>query len=231
MTNISTVDADELNKFAALSQEWWDEAGALKTLHDINPARMAFIQQHTALADKRVLDIGCGGGILAEALAKQKAIVCALDAEPEAIVIAKQHAAAAHLSIDYQHAYLEEYEASPFDVITCMEMLEHVPKPEPIIEHAVRLLKPGGYLFLSTINRNLAAYASAIVAAEYILKLLPRQTHDFAKFIKPAELAAITRKYGLETLALTGMSYNPFTRVADLCDSVGVNYLMCCRKP
>lgn len=227
----STIDSREIAKFSALSQHWWDKNGELKTLHDINPVRLQYIQQITAINGKRVLDVGCGGGILAESMAKGCAQVTAIDAESEAIVTAKAHAVSQNVSIDYQVSSIEDYEAEPFDVITCMEMLEHVNHPETVIEHCSRLLKPDGYLFLSTINRSAKAYATAIVAAEYILKLLPRQTHDYAKFIKPAELALMARQQGLELIGLKGMAYNPFSRKAALQESVAVNYLMCFRKP
>jgi len=226
----STIDARELAKFAVLSQHWWDKDGELKTLHDINPQRLDYIKQFTPISGKRVLDVGCGGGILAESLANEGAQVTAIDAESEVIVTANSHAIGQQLQIDYQVSCIEDFIAEPFDVITCMEMLEHVNHPDTVIEHCTRLLKPGGYLFLSTLNRSLKAYAGAIVAAEYLLKLLPRQTHDYAKFIKPSELATMARTQGLEVVGLSGMAYNPFSRKAALQESVAVNYLMCCRK-
>lgn len=226
----STIDSREIAKFAALSDHWWDKDGELRTLHDINPVRLAYIESITPVSGKRLLDVGCGGGILAESLAEAGAQVTAIDAESEAIVTANAHAISSNLQIDYQAGCIEEFEAAPFDIVTCMEMLEHVNHPETVIEHCTRLLKPGGYLFLSTLNRGVQAYAGAIVAAEYLLKLLPRQTHDYSKFIKPSELAAMARAQGLEVVGLKGMAYNPFSRKAALQESVAVNYLMCCRR-
>lgn len=228
MSTHSTIDPTEVAKFAHHATAWWDQHGPLKTLHDINPPRLDFIQQFTKLTDLRVLDVGCGGGILSEGMASQGAYVTGLDIEPNALNTAREHAIYSGLSIDYIYAPIESYSAEPFDVITCMEMLEHVKEPSIVIRHCARLLKPGGYLFLSTINRTLAAYTTAVVAAEYILRLLPRQTHDFDKFIKPAELARMARNVGLDTIGLKGMHYNPFTRLATLDDSVTVNYLLAC---
>lgn len=226
----TTIDAVEVAKFAQHSNEWWDTEGPLKTLHDINPARLQFIKNYIEISKCSVLDVGCGGGILSEGLARQGAIVTGLDVEPDALAAAKKHAEDAQLTIEYVCCPVEEYETAAFDVITCMEMLEHVTDPMLVIEHCSRLLKPGGYLFLSTLNRTMKAYASAIVAAEYALRLLPRQTHDFDKFIKPSELAAMVRANGLEMAGLSGMAYNPFSRVASLDDAISVNYLMACRK-
>jgi 2-polyprenyl-6-hydroxyphenyl methylase/3-demethylubiquinone-9 3-methyltransferase len=231
MTTTTSIDSQELAKFAQLADEWWDADGALKTLHDINPARLEFISEYLELKDKRVLDVGCGGGILCESMARKGAIVTGLDAELSAITCAQQHAQDQNLSIDYSCCAVEDYHSDLFDAITCMEMLEHVASPGDVIVSLGRLLKPGGHLFLSTINRSWKAYASAIVAAEYVLGLLPRQTHDYNKFIKPAELAALVRRAGLEVVGLRGMAYNPFTRTASLQDSVSVNYLVSCFKP
>lgn len=226
-----TVDQQEIAKFAALAQQWWDKDGPLKTLHDINPARLAFIEQYTSLKGLRVLDVGSGGGILSEAMACLGAEVTGLDAEEDSIETARQHAKQSQLTLRYATGAIEDYDDDLFDVITCMEMLEHVNHPEEVIRHCARLLKPGGYLFLSTINRTLKAYAAAIVAAEYLLRLLPRQTHDYDKFIKPSELAAMVRHAGLEVIGLKGIDYNPFARRSGLKDSVEVNYLVSCCKP
>lgn len=232
LPNHNTCDPIEIAKFAALSDTWWDKEGSLKTLHDINPARIAFIHQFANnLSSQRVLDVGCGGGILAEAMAILGADVTGVDAEADAISTAIRHAQKSNLMIDYQKTPIEQFEAAPFDLITCMEMLEHVLCPDVVILHCVRLLKPGGLLFLSTINRTIEAYLSVIIAAEYVFKLLPRQTHDYNKFIKPSELTTIARNLGLELLGLQGMSYNPFTREAVLQDSVSANYLICLQKP
>ncbi len=227
----TTIDALEVAKFSQLATQWWDREGPLKTLHDINPIRIEFIRKFTGLADQHILDVGCGGGILSEGIHACGARVVGLDVEVDAIAAARSHAAASQLSIEYVCQPIETLEACPFDIVTCMEMLEHVTEPQLVIEHCTRLLKPGGYLFLSTINRTPTAYATAIIAAEYILELLPRQTHDFDKFIRPSELARMVRGAGLETVGLAGMAYNPFTRTASLQDSVTINYLLACRKP
>ena len=223
MTTKSTIDSMEVAKFAQHATQWWNTDGPLKTLHDINPARIYFPGQH-------ILDVGCGGGILCEAMAERGAIVTGLDVEIDAISCAREHALHRELSIDYVCQPIESFDANPFDSITCMEMLEHVKEPELVIRHCARLLKEGGYLFLSTLNRTLKAYATAIVGAEYILGLLPRQTHDFDKFIKPSELATMIRSSGLEMVGMTGLDYNPITRTALLHDSVDINYLLVCRK-
>lgn len=230
MKTKTTVDSLEVAKFAQHASQWWDTEGPLKTLHDINPARIEFMQKFTDFNGHRVLDVGCGGGVLSEAMAKQGAIVTGLDVESQAIATAEAHAAEHQLQINYVCQPIEEYEADVYDLVTCMEMLEHVSEPQLVIDHCARLLKPGGYLFLSTINRTPQAYAGVIIAAEYMLGLLPRQTHDYKKFIKPSELAAMVRAAGLETVSMAGMSYNPFTREASLQDSIKMNYLLACRK-
>lgn len=231
MINKSTVDTQEIAKFAQHAQQWWDCEGPLKTLHDINPQRLDFIESQVNLSGLSVLDLGCGGGILSEALAKKGAQVIGLDAEETAINAAQMHAKQSGLAIHYQCCPVEDFEHPGFDLICCMEMLEHVNDPQEIINHCARLLKPGGHLFLSTLNRGLKSYATAIIAAEYILGLLPKQTHDFGKFIKPSELAAMIRKAGLEFSLMKGLSYNPLSRKAWLSDSVDVNYLVSCFKP
>lgn len=222
----STIDNEEVHKFAQHANHWWDTKGPLKTLHDINDTRLEFILKHSDLAQLNVLDVGCGGGILSEALARLGAHVSAIDAEPAAIDTAKDHALSNHLVIDYHCTPIEDYEHSGFDVITCMEMLEHVHNPALVIEHCKRLLKPGGLLFLSTISRTLKAYAGAVVAAEYVFRLLPKQTHDYSKFIKPSELASMARAVDLNVIDIKGLHYNPLTRKASLCDDVSVNYLV-----
>lgn len=225
----STIDKQELDKFAQHSAQWWDTEGPLKTLHDINSTRLDFISQHVKLSDIRVLDVGCGGGILCESMARRGAEVIGIDAEAEAIKAAKEHAQNNGLTVRYLCTPIEDYEDNAFDVITCMEMLEHVHRPEQVLHHCRRLLKPDGLLFLSTINRTPKAYASAIIAAEYVLNLLPKQTHDYEKFIKPSELAAMTRSYGFELIDLKGLHYNPIARTCALGDDVSVNYLMALR--
>lgn len=230
MKEESTIDVIEVAKFAKLATEWWDKDGALKTLHDINPARLKFIQSICPLSGCRVLDVGCGGGILCEGMAREGALVTGLDVAEDALLVARQHASERLLSIDYVHQPIEHFEAPLFDMVTCLEMLEHVSSPKDVIKHCVRLLRPGGYLFLSTINRTFLAYATVILGAEYVLGLLPRQTHDFDKFIKPSELNAITRALDLDLLRMAGLSYNPITRMASLDEDLSANYFMVCRK-
>lgn len=227
----STIDNEEVHKFAQHAHHWWDTKGPLKTLHDINDTRLEFIVKYSNLAELNVLDVGCGGGILSEALARLGAHVSAIDAEPAAIEAAKSHALSTHLTIDYQCMPIEDYEHSRFDVITCMEMLEHVQNPAWVIEHCERLLKPGGLLFLSTISRTLKAYAGAVIAAEYIFHLLPKQTHDYSKFIKPSELSSMARAVDLHVVDIKGLHYNPLTRKASLSDDVSINYLLAVKKP
>ncbi|HHF7365368.1 TPA: bifunctional 2-polyprenyl-6-hydroxyphenol methylase/3-demethylubiquinol 3-O-methyltransferase UbiG [Legionella bozemanae] len=227
MSNIeSTVNPQEINKFAQHANLWWDTEGPLKTLHDINETRLDFIKQHVELTDLKVLDVGCGGGILCESMARSGAKVTGIDAESEAISVAQEHANINHLKINYLCTSIEAYKDKSFDVITCMEMLEHVENPELVFEHCRRLLKPQGFLFVSTISRTIKAYATAIIAAEYVLNLLPRQTHDYKKFIRPSELLAMTRPWDFNLIDLKGMDYNPFLRKASLGSDVRVNYLM-----
>ena len=230
MTAKTTVDTVEIAKFAQHADQWWNTEGPLKTLHDINPARIEFIEKYINVKNLTILDVGCGGGILAESLTDKGGIVTGLDVEPEAIEVAKAHALHHQRNTQYVCQPIEEFHEGCFDVITCMEMLEHVPDPYLVIEHCARLLKPNGYLFLSTINRTVKAYASVIVAAEYILRLLPRQTHDFDKFIKVSELARLVRAAGLEMTGISGISYNPLTRKSSLDNSIQINYLMACRR-
>ncbi len=230
MNTESTIDPIELRKFAQLAEQWWHVDGELKTLHDINPLRMQFITDTVPVAAKKILDVGCGGGILTEALAKSGAKVTGIDAEQSVINAAKLHALNTNLSVDYQCGPLETFESAPFEVITCMEMLEHVASPETVINHCARLLLPHGYLFLSTINRTVKAYATTIFAAEYLFNLLPRQTHDYQKFIKPSELAAMARGANLDVIGLKGIAYNPITRQASFTKTVAANYVLVCRK-
>ena len=229
MSNQSTINTEEINKFAQHAKQWWDIEGPLKTLHDINPTRLEFIMQHVQLNDLDVLDIGCGGGILCEAMAKAGARVTGIDAECDAVQTAQEHATDNHLPIEYFCTPVETYSGKSFDVITCMEMLEHIENPAIVLEHCKRLLKPGGILFLSTISRTMKAYATAIIAAEYVLNLLPRQTHDYNKFIKPSELVAMTRSFDFTLMDMKGMNYNPILRTASLSTDVQVNYLLAMR--
>ena len=225
----TSVDPNEVVKFSQHAEDWWAMDGALHTLHDINPARLAYIQSFVSLKEARVLDVGCGGGVLAEGLAALGAMVTGLDVEPSAIAVARQHASQTGLDIEYVCQPLEHYQAMPYPIVTCLEMLEHVSRPEMILEHAARLLAPGGYLVLSTINRTPKAYATVILAAEYVLGLLPKQTHDYQRFLKPSELAEMARHVNLEVIDLKGLAYQPLTRAATLTSSVDINYLMVCR--
>lgn len=222
-------DQDELDKFGTLSAHWWDPTGPLKTLHQINPIRTNYIASKINIQDKHVLDIGCGGGLLAEALAQQGAIVTGIDMSPAVIETAKLHLFESQLTIDYRHQSSHDLALecpAQFDIITCLEMLEHVPDPLAIIADCRKLLKPGGSLFFSTINRNPKAYAYAIIGAEYLLKWLPIKTHDYDKFIKPSELSAWCRKNALSPIELKGISYSPFTQTFNLSDDISVNYLL-----
>ena len=231
MTN---VDDLEINKFEALASRWWDPNSEFKPLHDINPLRVNYISQHINLAEKRVLDIGCGGGILAEALAHHGATVTAIDKAEASLSVAKLHLLESQLDISYLDSTAEEFaEAQPaqFDVVTCLEMLEHVPDPSSVVSACQRLVKPGGLVFFSTINRNPKSYLFAIIGAEYLLNLLPRGTHDYAKLIKPSELATWSRQAHLTLRDQIGMGYNPLTKRYFLQNSLDVNYLACYEKP
>jgi len=230
---MSNVDAAEIAKFSELAHRWWDPNSEFKPLHEINPLRLKWIDRQAALAGKKVLDVGCGGGILAEAMAGAGATVSGIDLSEKALKVAKLHLFESGLSVDYQLIAAEDYAAGhtgEFDVVTCMEMLEHVPDPASIVAACARLVKPGGWVFFSTLNRNAKSYLFAIVGAEYILKLLPRGTHDYAKFIQPAELARMARESGLDTQELIGMTYNPLTQVYKLEADTSVNYLMATQR-
>lgn len=231
---MKNVDDLEIRKFEALASRWWDPNSEFKPLHDINPLRVNYISQHINLAEKRVLDIGCGGGILAEALAHHGAAVTAIDKAEASLSVAKLHLLESQLDISYLDSTAEEFaEAQPaqFDVVTCLEMLEHVPDPSSVVAACQRLVKPGGLVFFSTINRNPKSYLFAIIGAEYLLNLLPRGTHDYAKLIKPSELATWSRQAHLTLRDQIGMGYNPLTKKYFLQNSVDVNYLACYEKP
>ena len=232
--NTQNVDAAEVEKFQSIASRWWDTESEFKTLHDINPLRVSYIEQQCGgLEGKQVLDIGCGGGILSEAMAAKGATVTGIDMAELSLDVARMHLMESGLSVDYQHITAEQFCAEhiqQFDVITCMELLEHVPQPESIVMAAAQALKPDGHLFLSTLNRNPKSYLLAIVAAEYMMKMLPKGTHEYSKFIKPSELARAVRIAGLQVDDISGMSYNPLTRQYSLSRDVDVNYLMSCSQ-
>lgn len=231
---MSNVDQAEVAKFEALASRWWDKESEFKPLHDINPLRTNFIDGHAQLAGKKVLDVGCGGGILSEAMAQRGATVTGIDMGEAPLKIAKLHALESGLNIEYQKIPVEELaeqQAESFDVVTCLEMLEHVPDPSSIIRACYKLCKPGGQVFFSTLNRNPKSFLLAVVGAEYILNMLPKGTHDYKKFIRPSELAAWARQSGLNIGELTGMSYNPITKTYKLGRDTDVNYLMQTSKP
>jgi 2-polyprenyl-6-hydroxyphenyl methylase / 3-demethylubiquinone-9 3-methyltransferase len=223
-----SVDAKEIAKFDAQAASWWDRNGPSRALHDLNPERLAFIRERLMLKGAKVLDLGCGGGILSEALAVEGALVTAIDLSPEQIDIAKLHALESGINVDYRKLasnVLAEQQRESFDAITCMEMLEHVPEPESILADCRALLKPDGKLFLSTINRSARSFALAIVGAEYLMRLLPKGTHRYSLFLKPSELAKGLRDNGFELRTLEGLHYEPFSRRAWRNTDVGVNYL------
>ncbi len=228
------VDSAEVQKFDGMAARWWDINGEFRPLHDLNPVRLRFIQQHADIAGKQVLDIGCGGGILSESMAYAGAKVTGIDAAQEALTVARRHAMEAGIKVDYQQQTAEDHAVEhidQYDFITCLELLEHVPDPARMVKTCALLVKPGGRIFFSTINRNPKAYALAVIGAEYIMHLLPKGTHDYNKFIKPSELARWARRVQLTLIAQAGMRYNPIIRGASLTRSVDVNYLMCFERP
>ena len=230
----SNIDRRELSKFDALASRWWDREGEFRTLHHINPLRLDYIQHRASLKNRRVLDIGCGGGLLSEAMAAQGAEVTGIDMAEEPLAVAKLHLHESKLRIEYRKIGAESLAAeapASFDVVTCMEMLEHVPRPESVVRACATLAKPGGHLFFSTLNRNLKSFLLAIVGAEYALRLLPRGTHEYAKFIRPSELEQWARSAGLELCGSAGLHYNPLTREFRLGGDLDVNYFMHFHRP
>ena len=223
------VDEVELNKFSNLAHKWWDKTSEFKPLHDINPLRLNYIDKAVALKGKTVLDVGCGGGILSESMAERGAKVTGIDLGEKALKVAQLHSLESGVAVDYQLISVEklaEQQPASFDVVTCLEMLEHVPDPASVVAACAKLVKPGGKVFFSTINRNPKAYLFAVIGAEYVLNMLPRGTHDYAKFIKLSELASWMRLAGLSLNHQIGMSYNPITQHYWLGDDVSVNYMM-----
>ena len=234
MSQTANFDPSEIKKFEDLASRWWDEQGEFKPLHEMNPLRLNFINTGSPLEGKTVCDIGCGGGILSESMAKCGANVTGLDMGKAPLSVARLHALESELEIDYQQVTAEEFaEKNPekFDVVTCMEMLEHVPDPASVIKACYQLAKPGGSVYFSTINRNPKAYLMAIVGAEYVMKMLPRGTHDYARFIKPSELDSWAREAGLELRNLKGVTYNPLTGLFSQSQDVDVNYMAHFQRP
>ncbi|MBZ0143244.1 MAG: bifunctional 2-polyprenyl-6-hydroxyphenol methylase/3-demethylubiquinol 3-O-methyltransferase UbiG [Rhodocyclaceae bacterium] len=230
---LPNADQAEIDKFGELAHRWWDPQSEFKPLHDINPLRLDWIDRSVGLAGKCVLDVGCGGGVLSESMAMRGARVTGIDLADKALGVAKLHLLESGQQVEYRKISAEELAIEmpqAFDVVTCLEMLEHVPDPASTVRACARLVRPGGTVFYSTLNRNPKSYLFAVLGAEYVLKLLPRGTHDYAKFIRPAELARYVREAGLAVCELVGMTYNPFTKTYALGANTDVNYLMRCRR-
>jgi 2-polyprenyl-6-hydroxyphenyl methylase/3-demethylubiquinone-9 3-methyltransferase len=231
-----TTNADplEINKFSELAHRWWDPTSEFRPLHEINPLRLEWINARVPLAGKKVIDIGCGGGVLSESMAKKGAVVTGIDLSEKALKVADLHSLESGVEVRYQHISAEDMalaEPGQYDVVTCMEMLEHVPDPASIVRAAATLVKPGGHLFFSTLNRNPKSYLFAIIGAEYVLRMLPRGTHDYAKFLTPAELSQFVRSAGLQVDALKGLTYNPLTKIYSLNADTSVNYMVATSRP
>ncbi|NML62039.1 bifunctional 2-polyprenyl-6-hydroxyphenol methylase/3-demethylubiquinol 3-O-methyltransferase UbiG [Massilia sp. RP-1-19] len=228
------ADPHEIQKFSELAHRWWDPTSEFRPLHEINPLRLEWINARAPLAGKKVIDIGCGGGILAESMARKGADVTGIDLSEKALKVADLHSLESEVSVRYKHIAAEDMaaqEAGQYDVVTCMEMLEHVPDPASIVRAAATLVKPGGHVFFSTLNRNPKAWLFAVVGAEYLLRMLPKGTHDYAKFITPAELSQFVREAGLQVDAFKGLSYNPLTKIYALNQDTDVNYMVACSLP
>ncbi|MGB0458654.1 MAG: bifunctional 2-polyprenyl-6-hydroxyphenol methylase/3-demethylubiquinol 3-O-methyltransferase UbiG [Porticoccaceae bacterium] len=234
MAHTQNVDPNEIRKFEELASRWWDKNSEFKPLHDINPLRANWIDNLAPVAEKKVLDVGCGGGILAESLAQRGAQVTGIDMGDAPLGVAKLHQLESGLSIDYQKSTAEDFaqqHENAFDVVTCLEMLEHVPDPSSVVQACAKMVKPGGHVFFSTINRNPKAFLFAIIGAEYVLRLLPRGTHEYAKFIRPSELANWSRSADLQVNQMTGLLFNPLTKKYRLSDSdMDVNYMISTQK-
>lgn len=233
---MTTLNADpaEIQKFSDLAHRWWDPTSEFRPLHEINPLRLEWIHSRINLSGKKVIDIGCGGGILAESMARKGAHVTGIDLSEKALKVADLHGLESGISVNYKKISAEENaiaEPGQYDVVTCMEMLEHVPDPASTIRACYSMVKPGGQVFFSTLNRNAKSYLFAIIGAEYLLQLLPKGTHDYAKFITPAELSQAIRNAGLQVDSIRGMSYNPLTKIYSLNQDTSVNYLVACTKP
>ncbi len=230
---MSNVDQAEIDKFSALAHRWWDPTSEFKPLHAINPLRLDWIKSVSPISGKKVLDVGCGGGILTESMSKEGAQVTGIDLSTKALKVAELHQLESGVSVRYQSISAEDLarnEPESFDVVTCMEMLEHVPNPASVVQACANLCKPGGTIFFSTLNRNPKSYLFAIIGAEYVLKLLPKGTHQYEKFIKPSELAQYTRAANLDFLEIKGLTYNPLTQIYRLSSDTDVNYMIAVRK-
>lgn len=233
MHTTSNVDPAELEKFSQLAHRWWDRNSEFKPLHEINPLRLGYIDRIAGLAGKSVLDVGCGGGILSESMAALGARVTGIDLGDKPLRVAQLHLLESGLEVEYRKVAVEHLAVErpqQYDVVTCMEMLEHVPEPAAVVDACIRLLKPGGLCFFSTINRNLKSYLYAVIGAEYVLNLLPKGTHEYAKFITPAELAGYCRVAGFDVQSIAGMTYNPFSKTYALSRDATVNYIVCARS-
>ncbi|HEY5643757.1 MAG TPA: bifunctional 2-polyprenyl-6-hydroxyphenol methylase/3-demethylubiquinol 3-O-methyltransferase UbiG [Woeseiaceae bacterium] len=234
MNETTNFDPAELAKFDALAARWWDTEGEFRPLHQINPLRLDWIRQHVRLDGQRVLDIGCGGGILAESMAASKAIVTAIDLAEGPLAVARLHQLESGAKVDYRKISAEALAAEApgrFDLVTCLEMLEHVPDPAAVVQSCAELVRPGGHVVFSTINRNPKSFLFAIVGAEYVLRLLPRGTHEYQKFIRPSELEAWARAAGLRLRQAIGLHYNPLSREYSLGPGLDVNYMLYCQRP